>query len=145
MNPSRRVDSGSYPLYRMIMLSSLISACMQIITGRVPGSVDEAGGLITDVAYLAAQIIGCSLIIASFWIGRAWLSLQVERIGCLCAATNVGIYVVTVVSSSGMPVAAATWGAIAVGVYCAYRGLWEIRQEIKELHAVAREHMSRAE
>lgn len=139
-SPARRVDSGSYPLYRMLMAALVISAALGLIMQDVPDSVSQVTNFSGHVVYLAAQLGGSGMILVALHLKRAWLSLQLERLGSVGVATNAGIYSVAVASEYGLPVAAATWGSMALGLYCLYRGIYEVPKELAELRAIALEH-----
>lgn len=141
----RRVTSGSFPLYRLLMTALLISAVLGLTVGSAPDSVTEAAGLTGDILYLSAQLAGSGLVILALHIRKAWMSLQLERLGTIAVATNSAIYAVAVINTYGLPTAAATWGAGALGLYCTYRALREIPRELRELRAVARAQCHRTE
>lgn len=135
--PSRRVRSGSYPLYRMIMLSILIGAVLSLLRRSSPDSVLAVAGVTGSVVYLVGSLLGSGLILLGLYLRTAWHSLQVERLGAILLSTNGGVYLVAVVSAYGIPTATATWGALAVGIYCIYRAALEIPRELRELRSIA--------
>ena len=135
--PSRRVRSGSYPLYRMVMLSILVGAVLSLLRRSSPDSVLAVAGVTGSVVYLVGSLLGSGLILLGLYLRTAWHSLQVERLGAILLATNSGVFLVAVVSAYGIPTATSTWSALAVGLYCVYRAAREIPRELRELRSIA--------
>lgn len=142
---NRHVQSGSWPLYRLIMVALLISSTLSLTISSTPDSVSALAGTAADGLYLSAALAGSALVLVGLYIQKAWLSLQLERLGAILVATNAAVYAVAVIYTYGMPTAAATWGSIALGIYCTYRALVEIPRDLAEIRELAREQYGEIE
>jgi len=132
---SRRVVSGSWPLYRICALMLTISGGVQLVTGKLPGSVTgTASPEWTDLAYVWMQLIGGLLVLWSLLVGARDLekSLNLERVGAIFIFVSSLTYVVSVVDyNSGVPTSSGVWLVVGVGIYTAFR-VWEITRVISQ-------------
>lgn len=134
----RRVVSGSWPLYRILAMALTISGVLQLVTGKVPGSVTATQSPEwTDVAYMWMQLIGGGAITASLTVGRSnySISLYLERLGAVLVFVSSLVYVLSVVDyNSGPPTSSGVWLVIGFGIYCGFRVV-EITQTLREVSA----------
>ncbi|MGO3325303.1 hypothetical protein [Gordonia sp. (in: high G+C Gram-positive bacteria)] len=140
MNSSwRRVASGNFPLYRLIVLGVLVSGILQTIYWKVPASVANSAPQAFDVVYAAMQPAGAAVLLAGLYTRRALMSLQLERIGGTALATAGFMYTASVTINNGtVPLTAATWAIFMLSVYLVYRVTREIPREIRGLEVEAR-------
>lgn len=129
----RRVLSGSYPLYRLIVVGIFLSAVLQLVTGRLPRTVAHMthGLTVTYECFLIFQILGAVMIVASFALNRALLSLQVERIGAIALTASCAIYVASAWIFGGVATSPSTWTMTALMVYLVWRITLEIPKEVR--------------
>lgn len=131
---SRRVVSGSWPLYRICALMLTISGVIQLVTGKLPGSVTGTSSPEwTDVTYVWMQMLGGALVLWSLMVGMKDLekSLNLERIGAILIFCSSLTYVVSVVDyNSGVPTSSGVWLVVGVGLYTGFR-VWEISRVIR--------------
>lgn len=129
---TRRVQSGSFPLYRLIVLGVLISGILQIGYWEPPESVVNTSAASFDYIYLALQFAGSAILLVGLFVRRALLSLNLERVGGTALATAGFMYGAAVtINNGGPPLSAATWAIIMLSVYLVFRVLWEIPREIR--------------
>lgn len=125
----RRIESGSYPLYRMCTVALLVSALCQIVLWKVPDSVSDNSPGYFNVVFMVLQIVGAATVLVSVetpWPRRLVDSLQLERVGAILLATVCLVYFASVcINNRGVPVSSGVWLTGAFGVYCLYR-VWEI-------------------
>ena len=141
--PLRRVASGSFPLYRFLVLGVLISGLLQVAYWEVPASVSNTSPHAFDYVYAVMQPVGAVVILLGLYTRRAMLSLQLERIGGTALATAGGMYAAAVtINNGGPPLTAATWTVFAMTVYLVYRIAIEIPQEINALECEARRRLN---
>lgn len=141
---TRVVESGSYPLYRLIALSATISAIMQMVTQTWPQSfVDAAATTWSGWVFSTAQLFGGLFVWIALYmhedsepsLSRVQLSLSLERMGCALMISVIGTYTYGVVDQNGgIPKAWATWALMFFGLYLVYR-FNEIRKALKELRS----------
>lgn len=120
---SRRVDSGTWPLYVMQLVALLISAAIQVVQWKVPPSVGHASPGWYDTFFLVSQPLGAFIVLVALFLIRPIVpSLQLERIGCIINFFVGTIYVAAViVTNSGPPAAGATWLIAGFALYSLYR------------------------
>lgn len=139
MKPWRRVASGNFPLYRLIIFGVLISGILQAAYWEVPASVSNSSPALFDLIYAVMQPVGAAVLLAGLYTRRAILSLQLERIGGTALATAGAMYAASVtVNNGGPPLTAATWSVFALTVYLVNRISREIPREIRALEDEAR-------
>lgn len=137
--PLRRVASGSFPLYRFLVLGVLVSGILQAVYWEVPASVSNSSPEMLDLIYATMQPAGALVLLIGLYTRRAMLSLQLERIGGTALATAGLMYAASVtINNGGPPLTAATWTVFAMTVYLVYRITIEIPQEITALEREAR-------
>lgn len=122
-DPHRRVDSGTWPLYIIILVCSLTGSMVQLVTGAVPPSVANTTPAWYDKWFMVAQPVGAAIVLFALLRVRALVpSLQLERIGCIINATVGLIYFAAVtINNGGPPTALATWMLFGFAYYSAYR------------------------
>lgn len=128
---TRRVQSGSFPLYRLIVLGVLVSGILQIGYWEAPESVVNTTAASFDYVYLTLQFAGAAFLLTGLFVRRAMLSLNLERIGGTALATAGFMYTAAVgLNNGGPPLSAATWAITMLSVYLVYRVFREIPREI---------------
>lgn len=138
MSVFRRVESGSFPLYRLIVLGVLISGILQAVYWEVPPSVASTSPQTFDFVYAGLQSAGAVVLLAGLYTRRAMRSLQLERIGGTALATAGFMYSAAVIGSNGgPPLTAATWAIFMLSVYLVYRIVREIPREIRAIEVEA--------
>lgn len=136
---TRRVASGNFPLYRLIVLGILISGILQVGYWEAPASVANTSPRVFDLIYLAMQGVGALVLLTSLYVRRAMLSLNLERIGGAALSTAGFMYLTAVIlNNDGPPLTAATWSILMLSVYLLFRVFYEIPREIRQIERKAR-------
>lgn len=141
---SRIVESGSYPLYRLISLSAIISGICQMVTRTWPQSfveatsADWAGWAFSAIQFVGGLMVWCALYMhtdSEPVLAKVQLSLSLERMGCALMISAIGTYTYGVIEQNdSFPKTWATWALMLFGIYLIYR-LVEIRRALKELRS----------
>ena len=135
---TRHVESGSFPLYRLVVLGILISALLQAFLWSVPVSVAAAipGALI--YAYWAFQAGGAAILLTGLYTERAMRSLHLERTGAITLAASGFLFFVAVwIGTGALPLSSGTWVIFMLSIYLVYRVLKEIPKEIRAVELAA--------
>lgn len=137
----RRVESWSYPLYRLSVVALLASAVCQLALWKVPDSVSDNSPGYFDVVFMVLQILGAAMVliaVESPFPRQLEDSLQLERTGAILLATVCLTYFASVcINNRGIPVSSGVWLAGAFGLYCLYR-VWEITTVIRRAERESR-------
>lgn len=151
---SRVVESGSFPLYRLMMVGSVISGIILLTIGKIPASIQDASpndswkyltlffqalggilalcGLYYDITRIKVISEGLNKIeISSIRLHR---SLILERTGVIMTIIVILSYLWGVIwQNHSVPAAQATWFGIIFAWYLIRTRLPEISRAIKEL------------
>lgn len=124
MPGSRRVDSGSWPLYAILLVSTMLASAAQLLRWEAPPSVAEQSPSWFDTWFIVVQPLGAAIVLLALFAVRDLVaSLHLERIGCLLLVTVGLAYVLAVVlNRAGLPTGYGTWLSLGFSVYCAHRG-----------------------
>lgn len=119
----RRVDSGTWPLYVILLVSTLAASVVQLIRWESSPSVAEQSPGWFDTWFIVVQPVGAIVVlVALFAVRNLVASLQLERIGCLALITVGLAYVFAVIlNRTGLPTGYGTWLSLGFSTYCAYR------------------------
>lgn len=139
---ARQVASGPYPLYRLLIIAVIVACILQFWLG-VPASVALAAGTTVplDTLFLCFQAAGSIIVLCSFYVRQAMLSLQLERFGCIALCTSGFIYFAAalIVLSGPVPVSSAIWCSLFFAFYLTRRAFYEIPYNISEVRKAAKQ------
>lgn len=136
---TRRVESGSFPLYRLVVLGILISAILQALLFSVPASVAAVVPGVLVYFYWLTQAGGAALLLLGLYTEKARKSLHLERVGAITLATSGFMYFAAVCINLGMiPLSTGTWVIFAFSLYLVYRVWKEIPRELHAVEVAAR-------
>ncbi len=138
----RAIESGSFPLYRFILVATFVSGLIQlitwIITWKVPASVATQTPNFLDIGYSILQVAGSLTILISAYTTGAILSLRIEFFGSTMLATACGMYAVAVFSASeDIPFSDGAWETVGLLLYILFRMFIEIPREKTEVSLAA--------
>lgn len=134
----RVIESGSFPLYRFILVATFVSSLIQLITWEVPASVATQTPNFLDIGYSILQGAGSLTILISAYTTGAILSLRIEFFGSTMLATACGMYAVAVFSASeDIPLSGGTWETVGLLLYILFRMVIEIPREKTEVSLAA--------
>lgn len=142
---ARKVTSGPYPLYRLLVIAVLVACACQLWLG-VPASMAMAAGSVNlDLLFLWFQVTGGLLVFSSFYIDRAVLSLQIERAGCITLATASAMYfaAISIFTITALPVSAPVWMGLFFAFYLLRRVFYEIPHQLEEVREAAKQVLGR--
>lgn len=135
---TRRVQSGNFPLYRLVILGILVSGVLQACYWEVPPSVSNTAPSMVDLVFAVMQSAGAAILLAGLYTKRAMLSLNLERVGGIAVATAGFMYTCAVVlNNGGLPLTAATWSIFMLSIYLAFRVSVEIPREVRAIEREA--------
>ena len=135
---TRRVVSGSFPLYRLMVAGVLVSAMLQIIYQKVPESVEATSPRVFDYVYLVAQAGGAVVLLGSMYTRRPLLSLNLERFGAATLAMSCALYVAAaVLNNSGPPLSSGVWLVVALLIYLVWRAFRDIPRDLRVMEQTA--------
>lgn len=141
---TRVVTSGSYPLYRLMVMGAVISGILQVVFRKTPESLKSLGlHPAYDWFFLLMQLGGALTILVALYMeneeepepDHAHLSLSLEQTGLFFLGTAMVVFQFgVIVNNGGPPLAAVTWFGIAFIAYIIKR-MREVRRAIKELRS----------
>ncbi|AER47666.1 hypothetical protein [Mycolicibacterium goodii] len=141
LSHTRIVQSGSPPLYRMLLVGNVISAILMIVDGQIPESVANNAPGWFDAAFIGGQLFAGILALTALYMEdgstrhatRLHRSLSLEWAGLMFMQTINGVYFVAVTfNNSGPPTSGATWYVIMFWLWVWVR-MRDIRRALKEL------------
>ncbi|AKJ71830.1 hypothetical protein TIN4_33 [Tsukamurella phage TIN4] len=143
---TRKVYSGSYPLYRMICFFGVVSAVLSFAGDAWPASFVEAtDGAVYQNIFGGMQLVGCLLVLVGMYfhkedepsLQKVSTALYLERTGCSLLIPVVASYTWGVIQMNmGPPTTWATLTLVAAGLYFVIRFI-EIGRVLKGLRANA--------
>lgn len=141
---TRRVKSGTYPLYRLIAVSAVVSAILQMSYKSWPASFESAtqtewmGWIFSTIQLLGGLSIWGALHLHDDEepaLSRVQLSLSLERTGVMLLMSVVCTYTYGVIQQNGGPPKTwATLSLVAFLFYLVYRFI-EIGRALRELRS----------
>ncbi|QIG58299.1 hypothetical protein SEA_SKOG_147 [Gordonia phage Skog] len=144
LHHTRIVTSGSYPLYRLMVMGAVVASLIQIVTVTVPPSLRSLGlHAAYDWFFLFLQLGGAITILIALYMeneeepepDHAHLSLTLEVVGLWLLGTALAVYLFgVIINNAGPPTVVVTWFGVAFLIYIGKR-MREVRAAIKELRA----------
>ena len=137
---TRYVQSGSPPLYRLLVFGMFVSSVIQMFKGTGPVSVATVGAEWFDIAFMIGQAVSTVAILAGLYMidenryvpEKLNDSLNLEFIGLLILQALLIVNVTAVWFYSGVPNSPSIWCEIMFSAW-AYTRLWDLRKTIKRL------------
>lgn len=141
MRHTRRVTSGNYPLYRILIVCSLLSAIAQALNRQATESVSAVAPAWFDWTFIGLQGLAAGLILwGLYWSDDTHYdqerfndSLNLEFAGLLFMQTVITVNMVAVVFYYDRPpTTQGSWLQIGLWFWIWFRG-WEIYKVIRGL------------
>lgn len=138
---TRIVPSGSPPLYRILILMSVISSITQALDRQATVSVTSIAPTWFDWAFVTVQLTASLAVLAGLYMvdenkfhaQRLNDSLNLEFIGLAFLQTAILVNVTAIVFYYDRPpTGQGSWFQIGFWFWCFFR-MWDIRQAIRKL------------
>jgi hypothetical protein len=136
-----RVDSGPWPLYRIMALMFFCGAVTQAIKGP-PVSVATTVPSWFDPVYVTFTLAATSMIVIAIGIMRETLrAAYIERMGLILLFGAMVLYIIPYILTYGVPGTPTAWTPIGFLIYCPlrYRELGERIKATELLRRMPRE------